>query len=80
MTEGFKTSAGGDVWGTSDPWNKPKAPNLYHAPCIQTTEYLIFTLRFSGSGPHLLAVWDKFVTVEGALASSDWENSGRTIP
>lgn len=45
MTEGFKTSAGGDVWGTSDPWTKPKAPNLYHAPCIQTTEYLIFTFK-----------------------------------
>lgn len=68
------------MWGTSNPWTWPKAPNPYHPPCIQTTEYLIFTLRFSGSGPHLLALWDKFVTAEGALASSDSGNSGRTIP
>lgn len=39
-----------------------------------------FHLRFSGSGPHFLAVWDKFVSVEGALATPDSENCGRRIP
>lgn len=34
MREEFKTSAGGDVavWGTSDPWNQPRAPNPCDVP------------------------------------------------
>lgn len=79
MREELKTSAGGDaaVWGTVIPGFSQEL--LIHV-MLPGFRIFGFHLRFSGSGPHFLAVWDKFVSVEGALATPDSENSGRRIP